>query len=175
LSPVPSHNAFIEQALPFLQNQSTTLFYAVISLDNHHAFRFDHRPRCPGFCGCRPVEEKRCDEPLSPQYVLLFFVLFSGLFRLLCLLSYLHPVGTDCYNPIIFPHTEFADVLEQLEATFYSQALAKFKESDFTAAGFPSAQLAIEQFLSIRDDEVIHATVLEVRRWILVQSPLFQF
>jgi hypothetical protein len=78
-------------------------------------------------------------------------------------LSYLHPVGTDCYNPIIFPHAEFADVLEQLEATFYSQALVKFKESDFTAAGFPSAQLAIEQFLSIRDDEVIHATVLEVR------------
>jgi len=56
---------------------------------------------------------------------------------------------------------KFADVLEQLESSFYSQALSKFKESDFTAAGFPSAQLAIEQFLSIRDDEVIHATVLE--------------
>jgi len=35
---------------------------------------------------------------------------------------------------------KFANVLEQLEAGFYSAALSKFKESDFTAAGFPNAQ-----------------------------------
>jgi len=56
---------------------------------------------------------------------------------------------------------QFANVLEQLEATFYSQALSKFQESDFTAAGFPSAQLAIEQFVSIQSDEATHSIVLE--------------
>jgi hypothetical protein len=56
---------------------------------------------------------------------------------------------------------KFADVLEQLESQFYSEALAKFKESDFTAAGFPNAQLAIEQFMSIQSDEAIHAVALE--------------
>jgi hypothetical protein len=55
----------------------------------------------------------------------------------------------------------FADVLEQLESTFYSQALSKFKASDFTAAGFPNAQLAIEQFVSIQSDEATHAFRLE--------------
>lgn len=62
------------------------------------------------------------------------------------------------------PHTEFADVLEQLESSFYSEALSKFQESDFTAAGFPNAQLAIEQFVSIQSDEATHSDVLEVRR-----------
>lgn len=56
---------------------------------------------------------------------------------------------------------QFADVLEQLETQFYSEALSKFKESDFTSAGFPNAQLAIEQFTSIRDDEVIHSDALQ--------------
>lgn len=56
---------------------------------------------------------------------------------------------------------QFADVLEQLETQFYSEALSKFKESDFTSAGFPNAQLAIEQFLSIRDDEAIHSDALQ--------------
>jgi len=55
---------------------------------------------------------------------------------------------------------KFADVLEQLESQFYSQALAKFQESDFTAAGFSSAQLAIEQFLVIQSDEATHSLVL---------------
>jgi len=55
---------------------------------------------------------------------------------------------------------QFADVLEQLESKFYSEALAKFKESDFTAAGFTSAQLAIEQFLVIQGDEATHSLVL---------------
>jgi len=56
---------------------------------------------------------------------------------------------------------KFADVLEQLESTFYSQALSKFQQSDFTAAGFPNAQLAIEQFVSIQSDEATHSAVLE--------------
>jgi len=55
----------------------------------------------------------------------------------------------------------FADVLEQLESTFYSQALAKFNASDFTAAGFPNAQLAIEQFVSIQSDEATHSLGLQ--------------
>jgi hypothetical protein len=56
--------------------------------------------------------------------------------------------------------------LEQLESKFYSEALAKFQESDFTAAGFPSAQLAIEQFVSIQSDEATHSLALEVRVFI---------
>lgn len=59
--------------------------------------------------------------------------------------------------------TAFADVLEQLESTFYSQALAKFNAGDFTAAGFPNAQLAIEQFVSIQSDEATHSLGLQVR------------
>jgi len=55
---------------------------------------------------------------------------------------------------------KFADVLEQLESQFYAEALAKFKESDFTAAGFSSAQLAIEQFVSIQSDEATHSVAL---------------
>jgi hypothetical protein len=58
--------------------------------------------------------------------------------------------------------TEFADVLEQLESAFYCQALAKFKSSDFTAAGFSSSQIPIEQFKTIQVDEATHSTVLQV-------------
>jgi hypothetical protein len=56
---------------------------------------------------------------------------------------------------------KFADVLEQLESKFYSQALKKFKQSDFTNAGFSLAQLPIEQFKSISKDESTHSTVLQ--------------
>lgn len=56
---------------------------------------------------------------------------------------------------------QFADVLEQLESEFYSQALAKFQESDFTSAGFSSSQLAIEQISTIQVDESTHSTVLQ--------------
>lgn len=68
------------------------------------------------------------------------------------------------------PHAEFADVLEQLESKFYSEALAKFKESDFTSAGFPNAQLAIEQFVSIQSDEATHSVALRVR--LQISAPL---
>jgi hypothetical protein len=56
---------------------------------------------------------------------------------------------------------QFADVLEQLEATFYTQALAKFQDSDFVTAGFPSPQVAIEQLSQIQADESTHSTVLQ--------------
>ncbi|KAF8898121.1 ferritin-like domain-containing protein [Gymnopilus junonius] len=56
---------------------------------------------------------------------------------------------------------KFADVLEQLEATFYSQALSKFQAEDFTTAGFSSSQLAIEQITSIQQDEATHSSVLQ--------------
>jgi hypothetical protein len=59
--------------------------------------------------------------------------------------------------------TEFADVLEQLESTFYQQGLSKFKDTDFTAAGFSSSQIAIEQLTSIQADEATHSKVLQVR------------
>ena len=65
---------------------------------------------------------------------------------------------------VVFNHlAEFADVLEQLESEFYKQALAKFKENDFTAAGFSSSQVAVEQFTTIQCDEATHSTVLQVR------------
>lgn len=61
-----------------------------------------------------------------------------------------------------YPSSEFADVLEQLESTFYQQALSKFKSSDFTAAGFISSQIPMEQFTTIQADEATHSSVLQV-------------
>ncbi|KAL5527094.1 hypothetical protein ACEPAG_5885 [Sanghuangporus baumii] len=56
---------------------------------------------------------------------------------------------------------KFANVLEQLETQFYSQALQKFQTSDFTAAGFSDASVPIQQFTNIQSDESTHTTVLE--------------
>jgi hypothetical protein len=56
---------------------------------------------------------------------------------------------------------QFADVLEQLETQFYTQALAKFKAADFQAAGFTNTDLPIELFTSIQLDESNHTTVIE--------------
>lgn len=56
---------------------------------------------------------------------------------------------------------QFADVLEQLESTFYQQGLAKFKDTDFTAAGFSSSQIPIEQLTNIQADEATHSKVLQ--------------
>jgi hypothetical protein len=53
-------------------------------------------------------------------------------------------------------------VLENLEAEFYQQAIAKFNQSDFTAAGFQSAQLVQQQLNAIQRDEATHAAFLEV-------------
>jgi hypothetical protein len=56
---------------------------------------------------------------------------------------------------------QFADVLEQLEATFYSQALSTFQDSDFTAAGFASAQIPEQLFTGIQNDEATHDSFLQ--------------
>ncbi|KAF8338946.1 uncharacterized protein EI90DRAFT_3118017 [Cantharellus anzutake] len=56
---------------------------------------------------------------------------------------------------------QFAHVLEQLETAFYQQALAKFQPSDFTNAGFNSADIPVQQFMTIRGDEASHTTALE--------------
>jgi hypothetical protein len=55
----------------------------------------------------------------------------------------------------------FADVLEQLETQFYTQALAKFTDSDFTAAGFSSSQIPLQQFQRIMSDEQTHSSILQ--------------
>lgn len=56
---------------------------------------------------------------------------------------------------------QFANVLEQLESTFYAQALQKFNQSDFTAAGFASAQVPLQQFQAIFEEESTHTTTLQ--------------
>ncbi|ELU45705.1 cytochrome b2 (L-lactate ferricytochrome C oxidoreductase) [Rhizoctonia solani AG-1 IA] len=66
----------------------------------------------------------------------------------------------------------FANVLEQLETEFYKQALAKFKESDFTAAGFVSASVPVEQFNSIATDEATHTSTLASVLRSLGQEPV---
>ena len=68
--------------------------------------------------------------------------------------------GKRCLT--ICPFAEFAHVLEQLETQFYTQALAKFQETDFTAAGFTSAQIPIQQFTAIQLDESTHTSILNV-------------
>jgi len=55
----------------------------------------------------------------------------------------------------------FADVLEQLESSFYTQALAKFQPADFTAAGYTSPELTVQQFTNIQRDESTHSSVLQ--------------
>jgi len=54
----------------------------------------------------------------------------------------------------------FAHVLEQFETQFYTQALAKFQESDFISAGFNTPQVPIQQFTAIQSDESTHTSVL---------------
>jgi hypothetical protein len=54
--------------------------------------------------------------------------------------------------------------LEQLESTFYTQALQKFAASDFQTAGFSSAQIPIQQFTQIGGDEATHSIALQVRK-----------
>ena len=62
-----------------------------------------------------------------------------------------------------FPLADFAHTLELLESEFYTQALAKFSDVDFTNAGFVSPQIPAQLFQVIQRDEAAHATFLEVR------------
>ncbi|EKM59598.1 uncharacterized protein PHACADRAFT_250200 [Phanerochaete carnosa HHB-10118-sp] len=55
---------------------------------------------------------------------------------------------------------KFAQVLEQLETQFYTEALQTFQEIDFITAGFATAEIAIQQFTAIQSDESTHTTVL---------------
>ncbi|KZW04398.1 hypothetical protein EXIGLDRAFT_663928 [Exidia glandulosa HHB12029] len=56
---------------------------------------------------------------------------------------------------------QFAHVLEQLETQFYQAAIAKFQVSDFLAAGYSSAEVAVEQLQTIVTDESAHTSALE--------------
>ncbi|KAK0231347.1 ferritin-like domain-containing protein [Armillaria fumosa] len=56
---------------------------------------------------------------------------------------------------------KFADVLEQLESSFYQSALSKFQASDFTAAGFVSASVPTELISVIQSDEATHSAALQ--------------
>lgn len=56
---------------------------------------------------------------------------------------------------------QFASVLEGLESEFYSKGIEKFGDSDFTDAGFTSAQMITEILTTIQLDESTHATVLK--------------
>jgi hypothetical protein len=56
---------------------------------------------------------------------------------------------------------KFAEILEQLETQFYTQALAKFKPQDFVAAGFTVPDVAIQGFQEILSHESSHVAVLD--------------
>lgn len=61
-------------------------------------------------------------------------------------------------NVLVF---QFAQVLNQLESSFYSQALSKFSDSDFTAAGFSSSQMVTQLLPQIKSDEDAHIEALQ--------------
>ncbi|KAJ7638411.1 ferritin-like domain-containing protein [Roridomyces roridus] len=54
----------------------------------------------------------------------------------------------------------FANVLEQLESSFYAQAIAKFSDADFSAAGFSNTLIPKQALTTIQSDEAIHQMVL---------------
>lgn len=67
---------------------------------------------------------------------------------------------------------EFAQVLNQLEEQFYTQAMAKFSSSDITSAGFTSANVVLEQITVIASDEGSHIGALQAVLTSLAQTPL---
>jgi len=67
---------------------------------------------------------------------------------------------------------KFADVLEQLESSFYQQAIAKFKDADFTSAGFTSSMVAVQQFQSIQADEAAHSVALQAALKSFGEAPI---
>jgi hypothetical protein len=67
---------------------------------------------------------------------------------------------------------QFAHVLEQLESKFYSTALQTFQASDFSAAGFTSPSLVVQQLNSISSDENTHVTALETALTSFGVSPI---
>jgi len=61
-------------------------------------------------------------------------------------------------NALVF---QFANVLNQLESSFYGQAISKFQDSDFTAAGFTSSQMVTQILTQIKTDEDTHIVALQ--------------
>jgi hypothetical protein len=54
----------------------------------------------------------------------------------------------------------FAQVLERLESTYYQEVLSKFKPDDYTAAGFVSSSIPIQELTAIAFDEQTHGIAL---------------
>ncbi|KAJ7302872.1 hypothetical protein DFH08DRAFT_642788, partial [Mycena albidolilacea] len=50
----------------------------------------------------------------------------------------------------------FANVLEQLEVSFYQQGLTKFQPVDFTTTGFMSPMIMTQMLTTIQSDKGIH-------------------
>jgi len=48
-----------------------------------------------------------------------------------------------------------------LETAFYEQAIAKFTDADFTAAGFGNVNIPKELFSVILEDERAHTSIIE--------------
>ncbi|XP_006459736.1 hypothetical protein AGABI2DRAFT_177560 [Agaricus bisporus var. bisporus H97] len=67
---------------------------------------------------------------------------------------------------------QFANVLEQLETEFYTQGIAKFQSSDFTAAGFKNSDVPLQQLQDILKDEATHTKVLQDTLKSLGQTPI---
>ncbi|KAG8998559.1 hypothetical protein FRB94_006769 [Tulasnella sp. JGI-2019a] len=68
------------------------------------------------------------------------------------------PIRRSANDILVF---QFAGVLERLETEFYTQALAKFQDADFTAAGFANVNVPKEIFTGIMSDESTHSSVIE--------------
>ncbi|KDN51149.1 hypothetical protein RSAG8_00778, partial [Rhizoctonia solani AG-8 WAC10335] len=100
-------------------------------------------------------------------YSTLFVTLSYPLFALAAPMKYPRAASANDITVL-----KFANVLEQLETEFYKQALAKFKESDFTAAGFVSASVPVEQFNSIAANEATHTSTLASVLRSLGQEPV---
>jgi hypothetical protein len=56
---------------------------------------------------------------------------------------------------------QFAELLEQLETEFYTQALSKFVAADFTTAGISVPEIAIQNFQSIQSHEAAHVKIID--------------
>jgi hypothetical protein len=56
---------------------------------------------------------------------------------------------------------QFAEVLERLETQFYQEALGKFVEADFIAAGITVPDVAIQNFQAILSHEQAHTAFLD--------------
>jgi hypothetical protein len=67
---------------------------------------------------------------------------------------------------------QFAQVLNQLESSFYSQAISQFQDSDFTAAGFSSSQMVTQILTQIQSDEDTHIQTLQAGLQVTGGTPL---